>query len=861
MTRLPGGMMSIGRVADSTNRSQCQILMLLVLTGITIGCGGNTPANNSQPVLQSIAVSPDPATTTIPLGATQQFTATGTFSDGNSRDLTTQVSWTSSDTTIISITAGGLATAQKTGTAMIKASSGAISSQAANPATVGPAAVVSIAVSPNPATVAVGSTLQLTATATMSDHSTQNISATATWHSDNTAAATIDGTGMVTGVAKGSTNVIASAPGANQTVTSPASPLTVTAVLLSIDVAPTSVSVPLGNTKQFSATGHYNDGSTADLTIAVNWASSKTSIASISAVGLASTIGEGDTNITGSSGEVVSNTAVLTVTAPVLKSIAVAPNNPSIAVSGTQQFTATGTLTNDTTTDLTGSATWSSADTAVATIAAGGLATGVSAGSSTIWATDVPSGIKGSTTLTVGSGNGDSKLNGNYTFRFQSPGSLAGTEPYVAGVFTADGAGNLTNGILDLNPGGGGTLSTGVTFTGAYSIGSDGRGTISLTSMNPPYSFTGKLAVVSNGYAYVMETDGNGLGYGDIQLNFPGPFNNSSVNGPYVFVMGTAGTGIVGQFTADGSGHIPDGIVDINSWGTVSNATMSGTYNITDAVRGRGTATMTINTNPTTVIDLQLYVGRGSLTMVNTDTEQAMRAAAHPQTDSPFSNGSLAGDYVVTGGSDLESFGGQFTANGSGEWANGLLDLFTPDGTNFGVPFTATYAVADAAHGRFTATDTPQGVSSGNIVFYTVSNGLAVLVDLSSGNGATGEFSSSFGGPYNTSSLNGSYSFALQGCPLTGNDCTGEYTQTGVFTADGNGNVTLSVDTNNDGSVSTQTLVSGSYVVGDSGSDGGLITTTAGKIRFRFVDTTFMYLEDGASAPTRRVIGSAIKQN
>jgi len=836
------------------------LLPMLVLIGFLVACGGN-----SKSTLKSIAITPDPGSVTIPLGATQQFTATGTYSDGKTQDITSQVTWASSDTTVISISSGGLATGLKLGTASISASSGTVSSPAGGASTVGDPVIASIAVSPNPGSVQVGGTLQFGALATLTDGSTQDISATATWNSSNTVVATIDSSGLADGLAQGTSNITAAAAGLNGTVTSPASVLTVTAVLVSIDVEPTSPSVPLGETQQFTATGNYNDGSSADLTTAATWASSKTNVATIDAAGLATTHAKGNTNITATLGAVVSNTAVLTVTNPVLQSIAVTPPNPSISVGDTEQFTATGTYSDGSTKDLTGSASWSSSNTAVATIAAGGLATGVGAGSTTITATDVPSSISGHTTLTVGSSNHDALLTGTYTFGFQAPGSLAGTEPFVAGVFTADGAGNITNGILDLNPGGGGVFSSGITFTGTYDIGTDNRGTIDLTGTVPggvAYTFSGVLAVVSSSKAYVMETDGNGLGYGDINLNGAGPFGNSSVNGPYVVAMGVAGDGFVGQWTADGAGHLNNGIVDANLGGDITNATMSGTYDVTDSARGRGTATVTVNTSPQSVFNFQIYVGAGNLLMISTDTTASFRAVANPQTGGPFSNSSLNGDYVLTGGSDLDTFGGQFTANGSGSWANGKLDLFdSSNGTNFGVPFTATYGVTDGTRGRFTAVESPQGGSTDNIVFYTVSNNRAVLLDLDSGEGTLGEFRKSTAGPYNKASLNGSYSFVLQGCPLTGNDCTGEYTQTGVFTADGNGNVTISFDTNIDGTVSTQTLISGSYVVGDSGSDGGLITTSAGKFRFYFIDTTHLYLEDGATSPTRRVIGEAVKQN
>ena len=96
---------------------------------------------------------------------------------------------------------------------------------------------------------------------------------------------------------------------------------------------------------------------------------------------------------------------MLTVTAATLQSIAVTPANPSIAKGATQQFTATGTFSDNSTQNLTGQVTWASATTAVATITAGGLATGVAAGTSTISAT--LGAVSGSTVLTVTAGDAE----------------------------------------------------------------------------------------------------------------------------------------------------------------------------------------------------------------------------------------------------------------------------------------------------------------------------------------------------------------------------------------------------------------------------------------------------------------------
>jgi hypothetical protein len=82
-----------------------------------------TPA--AVPTLTSIAVTP--ANPTVTVGGTQQFTATGTYSDASTQNLTSQVTWGSSSTGVATVTAGGLATGVATGTATISATLGAVS--------------------------------------------------------------------------------------------------------------------------------------------------------------------------------------------------------------------------------------------------------------------------------------------------------------------------------------------------------------------------------------------------------------------------------------------------------------------------------------------------------------------------------------------------------------------------------------------------------------------------------------------------------------------------------------------------------------------------------------------------------------
>ena len=84
---------------------------------------------------------------------------------------------------------------------------------------------------------------------------------------------------------------------------------------------------------------------------------------------------------------------------PILTSITVTPVNPVITVQASQQFTATGTYSDNSQRDLTNSATWTSSLPAAATINSTGLATGAASRTTTIQA--AIGAITGSTNLTV----------------------------------------------------------------------------------------------------------------------------------------------------------------------------------------------------------------------------------------------------------------------------------------------------------------------------------------------------------------------------------------------------------------------------------------------------------------------------
>jgi len=241
------------------------------------------------------------------VGATQQFTATGTYSDGSTANVTDHVTWKSSNTNI-AVSGIGVASATGTGTADITATVNGITSQAISLTVI---TLSSIAVTPStPANLIVGSTQQFTATGTYSDGSTADLSSRVTWASDTSTTATINSAGLTTGVTAGTTNITATLDG----VTSANLTLIVISVT-SIAVTPNPpANLIAGSSEQFVATGTYSNGATADISSQVTWSSGTLSVATISSIGLATGISTGIANITATWNGKASPSVALTVT-------------------------------------------------------------------------------------------------------------------------------------------------------------------------------------------------------------------------------------------------------------------------------------------------------------------------------------------------------------------------------------------------------------------------------------------------------------------------------------------------------------------------------------------------------------------
>src|SRR3989449_265549 len=359
-----------------------------VVRASAVGITGQAILAVNNASVASVLVSPTAPNAYV--GGSVQLTATPKDANGNPLSGRA-VSWTTSNSAVATVSAGGLVTGLVVGSATITATSEGQSGTAA--VTVSTVPVASVVVSPASANMSVGGTTQLSATP---KDAAGNVLAgrLVTWTSSSSAIATVSAGGLVSGAAVGSATITATSEGQSASATITVATVPVAAVAMS----PATAAVLVGATVQFTATlldaaGNVLSGRS------VTWASTGPAVATVSSTGLVTGVAPGAVTITATSEGQTGSAAVIVNPVPVAS---VSVNTASAGIGGGPpvQFTATPLDANGT--PLSGrSITWASSAPAVAAVSTGGLVTGVAAGTATITATSEGQGGSAAITVTV----------------------------------------------------------------------------------------------------------------------------------------------------------------------------------------------------------------------------------------------------------------------------------------------------------------------------------------------------------------------------------------------------------------------------------------------------------------------------
>ncbi len=431
---------------------------------------------------------------------------------------------------------------------------------------------------------------------------------------------------------------------------------------------------------------------------------------------------------------------------------------------------------------------------------------------------------------------------GPFAFLFRGFGK-ASTSPefpeILTGVFTADGKGTISAGVLDIHSN---ALKLSQSFTGAYSMGSDGRGSMTWSVPGPgntTLTLVFQLALDAEGNLTFVELDNTGgRGAGIILQQSSTSFTPGVFSGDYTFLLPGFDTSnkpsvMAGRMHSDGSSLISEASADVNDAGIpTSFPSITGSFSNISA-NGRGTMSLFLSpatdsliiylVNPNEVIFLSTQMSTTSTKGIVTTTNLPPFAGiARSESGEPFSNVSLNGSYVVTG-SGIDS-------NGNGDVFGSLMQFtpssssgtFTPqtfdqnDGGSISTTLPAAGQFTVQTNGRFTLTGSFNRLRIG----YLVSPSEAVFVG-TDGAGTGGRIELQTAPSFSAASIQGQFTL---GSPFLGD--SGSTTLSGVASADGISAITGTTDSEVGTTQAMGAALAATYTVASNGR--GIATPASG---------------------------------
>ncbi len=407
-------------------------------------------------------------------------------------------------------------------------------------------------------------------------------------------------------------------------------------------------------------------------------------------------------------------------------------------------------------------------------------------------------------------------LNGAYVF------SISGSNSFgfftAAGTFQADGHGNVSTAVFDVNSGNG--VFTNVSASGIYAMSPDGRGNLTLNSQLTQLDLD--FVLTSGQHGLMIRFDTMATASGTLDRQDPTALSTAAVHGPYVFnLSGIDSSGGIlvnaGVLSADGAGSITGGVADENDNGVASTElAVSGAYMV--GAGGRGVLQLITDQ---VVWNFAFYIVDAThLKLVQTDTSMALGGEVFSQ-QGQISNATLIGGYAFTVGglstSGPYANGGIFTADGNGNITSGVQDVNDSGLVTQNTAITGQYALA--GNGRGTITLTGSTITT-NFAIYPSSGGLQ-MVQLDSTTVTNGAAFSQVGTMLSTPGVVNTYAYNMTGA-MNG----GSMDSIAQFTADGKGAVSGAIDYNLGGALSFGLNLKGTYSVAENGRGNLILRNT-----------------------------------
>jgi uncharacterized protein YjdB len=332
-----------------------------------------------------------PATPVVPEGASVQLIAVGRYADGELFDLTSTVSWSSSDEGVFTVS-GGLITGVAEGSADVTARADADAIERVAPVQVTGPDVIALDVTPAFINIAAGASARVRATAVLTDDVSIDVTDEALWTLDDEDAVLLTGGAgaplRVEGVYPASTTLTAEYAGRTRSIDI----VIADATLELVELLPDDVTLPAGTIGGLAFIGTWSDGSRADLGPDAVWTTSDADVVLVDAnpPGRLRALSPGTATITASAGG-LSDQITVTVTDAELVSLQLTPPIVTFPVGEETRLNAIGVYSDNTQRGVNFEATFETADEAVATVSNAlgqkGVVTAVAAGITTITAT------------------------------------------------------------------------------------------------------------------------------------------------------------------------------------------------------------------------------------------------------------------------------------------------------------------------------------------------------------------------------------------------------------------------------------------------------------------------------------------